>query len=807
MQNEAKETEYLDYYKLKYKAIEYLRHLGGNKWNYYEENDPGITILENLLFAIMDLDYRINFPIEDLLAEDPKHSGPEKPFFMPVEILPSSPITLNDYYKLILDVNGVRNCRVIPRTIGIGGLYDVLLHVEPQEEKHKRQVIETVWHKLNANRNLCEDFNSIKSFNIVDIYLDISLEPNIELLKTPDAYDNLAAQILVDVQEFFIPKIKFKSLGEMLKNYQLDKIYEGPLLAHGFIDDNGLEKNFLKTSFSLIDIIDQINSKDNIWRIFNFDFINTATGKKYTNILEICEDQVVRVNFSKSKIVLLHNNEILITNPVVIVNTAKHWYAISNINNVVEEEQIDHYRGEYRNLKEYLSIQNDFPLIYGVGEDGISEDATQEQKDNILMLKQYLAIFDQVFSIYTMRLENIKNLLSIDYDFQYVSRYSIPRTIPDLYKLLKKPTETHEDDIFFDIQKKYFKIDLNYASKGFFNSINGYVNSLCYWLVGDRRKKVIDHLLARFSEKINIDCDLTDIDASKQNLILNYSELSTNRSKALDITQDTEHTSTESTFMKKLCICFGIRHDRLSTIHKYIDGKFFMWHGFGQQSPKTIIKKSQQLNDEFVFHGNFKNIFYLVLLYGHEPNNYTIHKRFNNAKNSDYVVKLWVNDTRTKFINLESTTFRQIDYETAKDIVAKTTEKIKQINIDSEGGYLVEHILLRTSTGIYSEQDYSFRMTIVFPDWPYRFQKENFKKSIVTWITDNSPAHVVVDILWLNVKQMEIFESLYMHWFKTRHDNNIMLQEKDQISDELLAMIKKLKQQSEDNEQHESEKQ
>ena len=791
MFNEAKETEYLDYYKLKSKAIEYLRHIGGNKWNYYEENDPGITILENLLFAIMDLDYRIHFPIEDLLAVDPKHMGPEKPFFMPEEILPSSPITLNDYYKLILDVKGVRNCRVIPRTTGVGGLYDILLHIEPQEPKYTRQVIEAVRNKLNSNRNLCEDFNSIKSFNIVDIYLDISLEPNIELLKTPDAYDNLGAQILVDVQEFFIPKIKFKSLGEMLKIKPLDKIYDGPILTHGFIDDDDLEKNSLKTSFSLIDIIDQINSNDNIWRVFNFDFVNTTTGKKYTNVLEIEYNQVVRVNFSKSKVVLVHNNERLMTTPVVIANTAKHRYSVSNINNVIEEEQVDYYRGEYRNLKDYLSIQNDFPLIYGVGEEGISEDATQEQKDNILMFKQYLSIFDQVLSIYTTRLENIKNLLAIDYDFKYVSRYSIPRTIPDLYKLLKKPTEEHEDDIFFDIQKKYFKIDINYNNKGFFNSINGYVNSLCYWLGGDRRKKVIDHLLSRFSEIINMDCDLTDIDATKQNLIFNYSELSTNRAKAIDITQDHEQELTEATFVKKLCICFGIRNDRVTTIHKYIDGKFFMWHSLGQQSPKTIIKKSQQMNDEFVFHGNFKNIFYLVLLYGNEQHNYTIHKRHNNSKNNDYIVKLWVNDTKTKFINLEATTFRQIDYETAKGIVAKTTDKIKQINIDSEGVYLVEHILLRTTTGRYCENDYSFKMTIVFPDWPYRFQKENFKKTLVTWIADNSPAHVVVDILWLDVKQMEVFESMYLYWLKTRHDNSITLQEKEHISDELMGILKK----------------
>ena len=99
-EKEIQDVEYIDYEKLKNEALNYLKKIGGEKWNYYDEHDPGITILENLCFAIMDLDYRINFPIEDLLAKNPKKHGEIVPFFMPEEILPSAPVTLNDYYKL-----------------------------------------------------------------------------------------------------------------------------------------------------------------------------------------------------------------------------------------------------------------------------------------------------------------------------------------------------------------------------------------------------------------------------------------------------------------------------------------------------------------------------------------------------------------------------------------------------------------------------------------------------------------------------------------------------------------------------------
>ena len=130
-EKEIQDVEYIDYEKLKNEALNYLKKIGGEKWNYYDEHDPGITILENLCFAIMDLDYRINFPIEDLLAKNPKKHGEIVPFFMPEEILPSAPVTLNDYYKLILDIDGVRNCKIIPQVLDnrFTGFYDILLHI------------------------------------------------------------------------------------------------------------------------------------------------------------------------------------------------------------------------------------------------------------------------------------------------------------------------------------------------------------------------------------------------------------------------------------------------------------------------------------------------------------------------------------------------------------------------------------------------------------------------------------------------------------------------------------------------------
>ena len=51
----------LSYSFLKQKGIEYVQQLAGKIWTDYNEHDPGITILEELCYAILDLDYRTKF--------------------------------------------------------------------------------------------------------------------------------------------------------------------------------------------------------------------------------------------------------------------------------------------------------------------------------------------------------------------------------------------------------------------------------------------------------------------------------------------------------------------------------------------------------------------------------------------------------------------------------------------------------------------------------------------------------------------------------------------------------------------------
>src|SRR5690606_19949577 len=56
--------------------------------------------------------------------------------------------------------------------------------------------------------------------------------------------------------------------------------------------------------------------------------------------------------------------------------------------------------GNYSGVGDYITIQNDFPEVYGVGELGLKSTATVADRAKVKELKAYLLFFDQIFASY-----------------------------------------------------------------------------------------------------------------------------------------------------------------------------------------------------------------------------------------------------------------------------------------------------------------------------------------------------------------------------------------------------------------------
>ena len=98
-----------DYAFLREAGLGYIEKLSGKIWTDYNEHDPGITILEALCYAITELGYRTGMPMEDLLTDADGKIASSQTLFTAKNILTQSPLNVNDYRKLLVDIVGVHN--------------------------------------------------------------------------------------------------------------------------------------------------------------------------------------------------------------------------------------------------------------------------------------------------------------------------------------------------------------------------------------------------------------------------------------------------------------------------------------------------------------------------------------------------------------------------------------------------------------------------------------------------------------------------------------------------------------------------
>ncbi|MFC5049174.1 hypothetical protein ACFPK9_00880 [Rubritalea spongiae] len=135
--------EELNFRILKQLGLDTIIESGSQQWTDYNEHDPGITLLEILTLVATDLSYRSQFPIEDILTigptqDDQANYFPDQ-FYTASEILSTSPVTIHDFQKSLIDIPGIANAWVDPCTSqdsSIKGLVNITLC--PSENLQKR---------------------------------------------------------------------------------------------------------------------------------------------------------------------------------------------------------------------------------------------------------------------------------------------------------------------------------------------------------------------------------------------------------------------------------------------------------------------------------------------------------------------------------------------------------------------------------------------------------------------------------------------------------------------------------------------
>ncbi len=618
--NSPPEELSMDFDFLRKEGIKYIQEFAGKLWTDYNLHDPGISILEQLCYAITDLGYRINYDIKDLLAR--KEGGALDEFFSPRQILTTNPVSLNDYRKIMLDVEGVHNAWISkelkplpesyytqavqkaviryknPKNNKVGsrttvvkdthglfslssseelklkGLYKVQLDVDGNATGVRRMVEE----RLMATRNLCEDFAEISVLEPQKIRVNLTIEIN----ETEDL-GLLVRQVFEEVDRYISPGFRFHTLQEMLaKGKSIDEIFDGPVLKRGFVDDDELNRNLKKENLYVSDIINEVMNVEGVETVSNIS-LQAEGGQVEFWSLALDESKVAKLDVENS-VVKLSRNGIdfsVDSNSMGALRTDEYKELDVGQRDLIVEETA------YRDLADYYSVQNDFPDNFGLAKESLLESDLPEHKAKAKQLKAYLMFFEQVLANYFSQLEHFKDFYSPSNTGSQSYYSQSLRAVPEVEKML-------------------------FSFSGYEQKLEGFSEDAP--IATERRNRALNHLLARFSEDFT-DYALMlyrhgtdreklgeDLIRLKSGFLKEYPEISGNRGKAFDYSRDDGSVSgLEKRISRMLDIdekadkrFFIVEHILL----RPVEGDYFQKYGDGSDTQFfTDLKKKNDFSE------------------------------------------------------------------------------------------------------------------------------------------------------------------------------------------------------------------
>jgi hypothetical protein len=686
----------LDYDELLKQGIEFVQRFSGNQWSDYNYHDPGITFLEQICYALTDLGYKANFPIEDiLLAYTDKFDLENHNLLIPPEkIFPSSPLTSLDYRKVIIDEeDNVKNAWVNPikdNVLGILGTFDVLIQLKDGlNAAQTESTVVNIENILMQNRSLGTDFNSIIVLkkDMISISGDITINSFV-------LGESILAEIYHEIDLKLNKDLKFYEYDELLEEGNYENIFSGPRQKNKFIKEDELKRK--TNEIYQYEIKEIILSIEGVLRVDNLIIYKNGI-KMYNDIIPFDYDSYPslekdyynsntdRLKFQRNETPYEIDATILTQlYDSIALNDKKSYFKGYKSKKIVKSG-----RFQQKSIEHYYSIQNELPSIYGLKEFELPSTATPERKSQVNQLKAYLLLMEQIMANYLSQLVNIRNLFSVDLD-----------TSPLRTMYNQIPEEIGQIESLIDNEKGVFLEFINTISESESRLIK-------------RKNQIVDHLLARFGEiydssllsKLNTNTfdDLSEYEVHLQSLKskLKYArsivQLGRNRVKGFNYKE--KHTSEDniSGLKQRLNLILNIENHAIkscldplletSEINKIaVEWKTELLQI--ENGPAISVfapAKTKTEFDEASFYCEDYETLKSLFLYAHKSKSYQIVKSTSN-----YCL-LFNSPKQIAPVNIHSATTAL----KCEEALEKVMNKFKKFNKDCESFFLIENILLR----------------------------------------------------------------------------------------------------------------
>jgi hypothetical protein len=667
--------------------------------------------------------------------------------------------------------------------------YAVNLDEGPRAAETTREdVLLTVKDRLHSNRSLCQDHMQVKELEREEIAIcaDIELSPDADV-------HEVMAEILYQVDRHISPPVNFYTLQELRdKGRSIEEIFQGPILDHGFIDQEEFDELSQVCFFRSSDLINIIMDIPGVVAVKEFSllsFIDLDTdpvllpgdqvivrdGVKYKVkeepwILEIEDTNKYAPVFAEEKSkVIFYKNQLpyypRLEQVLPILLEKKGVELRSKLSG--HDRDLPIPVGTDRYPETYLPAQNDLPPTYRVGKIRVPSAEGEARKAQSRQLKAYLLWFEQILANYLSQLAHFEALFSWE----------------------AGPIQTYFTQPLTDIAE----LEDLYPN---YNQLSHRLNALIESpeTARERKNRFLDHLLARFGEDVSTYHRLMEslfgeaaalrLIEDKRLLLQDYPAASMGRGHAFDYRKALEAENL-SGYQHRIYRLLGIRpveqktftHEFLKVVEVSGQWKVVLVDEDGIEVLQSIARPDD--DDPIGFCRTRDEACVLIDMILAAVADFT-----PSADASEEDLLPWDNQNRL----LERC---GPDGKTAPiaEIVSGQESQKAWISVflrelaDGEGFHLVEHILLRKRTmedaflpiTLPPPDDckcpevtdpYSFRMSVLLPSWPRRFRDLRFRQFVEDSIRRETPAHIFPKICWISYCQLRQLETVLLPWLQ-----------------------------------------
>lgn len=506
------ESDELDFENLRSFAIDLVQKYSGSIWTDYNLHDPGVTILEALCFALTDLVYRTSFPISDILTNQNGHIDySDQSFYTIDQILATNPANLDDLKKVILDqieeIQYIDFKKLNKNNLSISnrGVYDVYIQIS----QNKFEKIVSIKDKVKQEIEYSIISDKVKDTFFKYRYLGVDLD-QVYFLKPKELYvianiliskevdpEEILAKVYFEINNYLSHIIKFESPVDLYNNtIDLVDIYDGPSLKKGIIRKHSFQPQIAEANES--DLVTLIKTISGVKEVIYFSFTDLIENQKNITI-RLSEDEYFTINHANinNQIKLRTDEQEIKINKIFFENVYYEMIAASRLPNEREIEEITNknLKGRYRSIDVYHTIQNHFPVIYGLGLEGLAKSEGVERVASLKQLKAFLSFFEQMMANYLSQLNATSQIFSNKINIEEAKTY-YAQSIHNITGLKEILT------FFNDIN------NVNSELTTEFSALNQLLKSLDQisesdTKFNDRKNAFLDHLLARFNISLN----------------------------------------------------------------------------------------------------------------------------------------------------------------------------------------------------------------------------------------------------------------------------------------------------------------